>query len=59
MTRQISAVVPSDRSTMHFQRSSAEVSEIEREVNKHSKKYQNTAFSYDKNYDPELMKKNL
>ena len=49
--------VPSDRNTMLIQRSSAEVSEIQKEVNKH-KKYQ-SAHSLDKNYDPEAMKKSL
>jgi len=38
-------------------RSSAEASEIEKEVNKH-KRYQNTG-SIDKNYDPEQMKRQM
>ena len=45
-------------SSMQFKRSSAEVSEIEKEVYKHSMKYSSASFN-DKSYDPELMKKNL
>lgn len=51
--------VASERSTLQHQRSSAEASEIEREVFKHSR-YQNTGSnSLDKKYDPEAMKKSL
>jgi hypothetical protein len=49
-------MVSSERSNIQHQRSSAEASEIEREVNKH-KRY--NASSLDSKFDPEAMKKQL
>jgi hypothetical protein len=50
----------SERSSIQHHRSSAEASEIEREVNKHKRFQQNTgSSSIDKNYDPEAMKRQM
>lgn len=50
------SAITSERPNLQHQRSSAEASEIEREVNKH-KKY--SATSMDSKFDPEAMKKQL
>lgn len=56
-------MLPSDRSSMQMQRSSAEQSEIERELNKHKRMQQNSvSSSYDKHnnhHDPEAVKRSM
>ncbi|CDW83633.1 UNKNOWN [Stylonychia lemnae] len=53
------SAVTSERTTLQQQRSSAEASEIERELNKHQRYQKNGSSSIDKNYDPENMKKQI
>ena len=50
---------PSERSSMQMLRSSAEQSEIIKELNRHNKYQNSNSSSYDRNNDPEAAKKSM
>jgi len=49
----------SQRSSLQMQRSSAEQSEIEKELNRNKRKQNSVTSSFDKNQDPEAVKKSM
>ncbi len=52
-------MLPSERSSIHLQRSSAEQSEIVKEVNRHTRVPNSNSSSYDRSQDPEAVKRSM